>query len=150
MGHDYVDYAGRSVVFRDAMLNLVRCIMHRVANDPTTDIPAHFRPRLVSRLNEFSFVCNGVFTDFKLDDLLQSQRDVEDFLCFLKTCSSFVVRNGPVLGQDFLIDLVGDSDGWNVDLESDYPLLGLQRLVNLISGVAPPVDGGEQRNTDTR
>ena len=142
MGHDWVEYAGRSVVFRDAKLNLVRCLMHRVANDPAANIPDHFRPQLVSRLNEFYFICNGVFTEFKLDDLLHSQQDVKDFLSFLNECDSFVVGHGPVLEQAFLNDLVGESDWWGVDLDADYPLRGLGRLANLVSGAELGVAGG--------
>jgi hypothetical protein len=142
MGHDYVVYAGRSVVFRDPMLNLVRCIMDRVANDPATSLPDCFRPRLLSRLSEFKYICNGVFTDLKLDDLLQSHHDIESFLGFLKTCSAYVESRGPILGQALLNDLVGDSDGWNVDLEVSYPLEGLERLVGLVSGVPPAGVGG--------
>ena len=133
MGHDHVDYAGRSVVFRDPMLNLVRCIMDRVAHDPETSLPDCFRPRLLSRLSAFKYICNGVFTDLNLDDLLQSQHDIESFLCFLETCASYVVSRGPILGQAFSNDLVGESDSWNVDLDVSYPLEGLKRLVALVS-----------------
>ena len=124
------------------MLNLVRCIMHRVANDPTTNVPDHFRSRLLARLDEFYYVCNGVFTDFKLDDLLHSQQDVTAVLSFLNECASFVVGHGPLLGRVFLNDLVGESDRWDVDLDATYPLLGLGRLANLISGTELGVVGG--------
>lgn len=142
MGHDSVIYAGRHVIFRDAMLNLVRCIMVRVANDPQAAIPNRFHERLLSTINEFKFICNGVFTDFKLDDLLQSEQDIEDFLGFVDTCAAFVVSHGPILGQAFLNELVGDSDSWNVDLEINYPLQGLARLAGLVSGAKPSVEGG--------
>jgi hypothetical protein len=115
--------------------------MHRVANDPSTNIPDRFRSRLLPQLNEFHKICNGVFTDFKLDDLLHSPEDVEDFLSFLNRCVSFVVSNGPVLRQDFLNELVEESDEWNVDLGMKYPLDGLGRLATLVSGAELGIPG---------
>ena len=142
MGHDYVDFAGRSVVFRDPMLNLVRCIMFRLATEPSTEIADAFRPRLQGALRDFYYICNGVFSDFKLDDLIPSSEDLTNFLDFLDVCADYVVANGPTLRQGFLNELVGDSDDWNCDVNIDYPLLGIGRLANLVTGAENCVPPG--------
>jgi hypothetical protein len=142
MGHDYVDYAGRTIVFRDPMLNLCRCIMHRLAHDPAVNIPYQFRPPLCKALDEFYYVCGGVFTNFALDTLLQSDLQVRSFLDFLDICATFVVEHGPILPQSLLNELVGDSDDWRSDVNIQYPLLGFGRLANLIVNAPPCVGNG--------
>ncbi len=142
MGHDYLDYRGRSVVFRDGMLNLVRCIMDRMATDSSVFVSDTFRVRLRRTLAEFDYVCNGVFTDFKLDELLRTEADVREFLGFLDCCASFVVERGPILPQQWLNDLVGDSDDWPTAVDMIVPLLGIGRIANLVSGAEACVGGG--------
>lgn len=136
MGHDFVKYADRAALYRDPHLNLVRCIMLAVAEQREHDA---FGERLLTHLRAFEWLTNGVFTDFRLDELLKDKEDIEVFLKFLNDCATFLCGHGSILHSTTLAELVGDSDQWNCDLPVTYPLVGLGRLANLIVGSQPRV-----------
>jgi len=142
MGHDFVEYAGRSAIFRDPHLNLVRCTMLCVAEQ--RDYAEPFTSRLVDHLRDFYWIGNGVFSDFHIDQLLREPDDVRQFLAFLDDCATFLCDKGETLNQSTLNEIVGDSDKWDVDLSVEYPLLGLGRLANLVTGVRAAVMPGDK------
>ena len=144
MGHDFVEYAGEAVVFYDAHLNLVRCLMLQVAKQRVGR--DRFTEELTCHLREFYWICNGAFSDFHLDRLLDGPQEIGLFLDFLDECAAAVCAQGDRLSADFLNAVVGSSDHWEVELPAEYPLIGLGRLANLVMRLPPAVRPGDPRS----
>lgn len=102
-----------------------------------------FSERLAEHVRDFYWITNDIFSDLRLDALLATANDVVAFLKFLDDCARFLCENGPVMRCDFVNALVGDTDHWDVNVPVEYPLLGLGRIANLVTGALPAVSVGD-------
>ena len=89
----------------------------------------------------------GVFTDFKLDELLNTKSRRRQFLDFIDCCAESICAHGSSIAPEFLNRITKASrfDRWNTSISIEIPLLGLGRFANLVCGVPPALWCGDRK-----